>query len=188
MMRLVSILFFVALSGCGGLAWNTTVADHPQVRSAMLSSIEPGATTEKRFVAQWGMPTQKIREGAQVSYVYRNMSNPKGFIAPQFGNSAHFVVAVFQYGLAIGGYSSDTQGCRATFAPRPPGPHLDNPSNVHAVNCNVIYDGSTEKHPLAAGLNWLGEQARKVNGGPPQAPTSTKPGVPADVYTGGKYN
>jgi hypothetical protein len=135
-MRLWIILLL--LSGCGGVAWNTTVADAPSSRWAMLASVVPGQTTEKRFVAQWGNPTQKIREGAQVSYVYRNMGNPRGYPAPQFGDSAHFVVVMFQYGLAIGGYSSDTQGCRATFPPRPPGPNFDNPTTVHAVNCSGI--------------------------------------------------
>lgn len=128
------ILFFL-LSGCGGIAWNSTVADAPSSRSAMLASVHPGMTTEKRFVAQWGNPTQKIREGAQVSYVYRNMRNPAGYAAPQFGDSSQFVVVQFQYGLAIGGYSSDTQGCRATFAPRPPGQGFDNPTTVHPINC-----------------------------------------------------
>lgn len=132
-MRLLILVLF--LSGCGGVAWNTTVADVPSSRSAMLASISPGLTTEKRFVAQWGNPTQKIREGAQVSYVYRNMRNPAGYAAPQFGESSQFVVVQFQYGLAIGGFSSDTQGCRATFPPRPPGHGFDNPSTVHPVNC-----------------------------------------------------
>ncbi len=177
---------FFALSGCGGMAWNTTVADHPQVRDAMLASIVPGATTEKRFTAQWGMPTQKIREGGQVSLIYRNMKNPPLYFAPQFGNSQAFVVAVFQYGLAVGGYSSDTQGCRATFAPRPPGPNLDNPSTVHAVNCGVIYDGSSEFNPLGAGVTWL--QTRIAGLGTPDGATKpTIPGVQPDTYSGGKY-
>ena len=148
-MRVWIACFSLLLAGCGGVAWNTTVADHPQVRSAMLASVVPGRTTEKRYVAQWGNPTQKIREGGQVSYVYRNMSNPPGYYVPQYGNSQAYVVVSFQYGLAIGAYSSDTEGCRATFAPRPPGQGFDNPSTVHAVNCGVIYDGSSERRPIA---------------------------------------
>ena len=173
------------LAGCGGLAWNTTVADHPQVRQAMLASVQPGYTTEKRFVTQWGNPTQKIHEGAQVSYVYRNMKNPPGYYAPQFGNSGEFVVVAFQYGLAVGGYSSDTQGCRATFAPRPPGQGFDNPSTVHAVNCGVSYDGSSERRPIAEAISWLGNQAKAIGGRiqPKKAPPST-PGVPKDSYIG----
>lgn len=176
------LLSFLLLAGCGGVAWNTTVADHPQVRSAMLSSVVPGRTTEKRFVAQWGNPTQKIREGAQVMFVYRNMSNPEGYYVPQFGNSASYVVVMFQYGLAIGAYSSDTEGCRATFAPRPPGQGFDNPSTVHAVNCGVAYDGSTEKRPIADGIDWLRTQAQGTRDRLPKKPGP--PLVPADIYTG----
>ena len=176
----------LALSGCGGLAWNTTVADHPQVRAAMLASVEPGYTTEKRFTAQWGNPTQKIREGGQVTFVYRNMANPPGYYAPQFGTSDAFVVVDFQYGTAIGAYSSDEQGCRATFAPRPPGQGFDNPSTVHAVNCGVAYDGSSERRPIAAAITWLRDNAKRtsqrVSTALPNRPTA--PGVPADTYTG----
>ena len=181
-----TLLFCLALSGCGGLAWNTTVADHPEVRAAMLASVEPGYTTEKRFTAQWGNPTQKIREGGQVSFVYRNMSNPRGYYAPQFGTSGAFVVVDFQYGTAIGAYSSDEQGCRATFAPRPPGQGFDNPSTVHAVNCGVAYDGSTERRPVLEAIAWLRENARRTGHRvytalPNRPPT---PQVPADAYQG----
>ena len=130
-------LLLLLLAGCGGLAWNTEVADYWEVRQAMLESVQPGQTTKSRFVAQWGAPTQKIREGAQISYVYRNMQNPEGYYASQFGDSTRFVVVVFQYGVAIDAYSSETQGCRATFPPRPPGPGFDNPSTIKPVNCGV---------------------------------------------------
>ena len=193
-MRLLILVLF--LSGCGGLAWNTTVADVPSSRAAMLSSIVPGATTEKRFVAQWGNPTQKIREGAQVSYVYRNMRNPAGYAAPQFGDSSQFVVVQFQYGLAIGGYSSDTQGCRATFPPRPPGPGLDNPTTVHPVNCagvpnpigprpvgQPLFENPLEdfENPLEGFENPLRARNKGATG-------LDRPGVPPDTYTAtGKY-
>lgn len=134
-MRALAILFFLA--GCGGVSWNTTLADHPQVRAAMLDSVVPGRTTEMRFRTQWGSPTQVIREGAQIAYVYRNMTNPAGYRFPQFGNSNDYVVVLFQYGVSVGAYSSDIEGCRATFAPRPPGLHYPNPTTVKPVNCGV---------------------------------------------------
>lgn len=152
----------------------------------MLASVKPGRTTEKTFVLQWGHPTQKLREGAQISYIYRNMKNPPGYYVPQFGTSQAYVIVLFQYGLAVGAYSSDTEGCRATFAPRPPGHLVDNPSTVHAVNCGVIYDGSSEHRPIAAGIDWLANHARGTRspGAPEQA--SSPPMVPADQYDGGK--
>lgn len=180
MVRLVSICLF--LGGCGGVAWNTTVADHPQVRSAMVASVVPGQTTEKQFALQWGNPTQKSREGAQVAYIYRNMSNPPGYYAPQFGNSQAYVVVLFQYGLAVGAYSSDSEGCRATFPPRPPGPGFDNPSTVHAVSCGVVYDGSGERRPIAEAIEWLASGGKgKKEPVRPGAP----PMVPEDSYAGG---
>lgn len=169
-----AIVFLIFLVGCGGVAWNTTVADHPDVRAAMLASIEPGLTTETRFRTQWGAPTQKVREGAQVAYVYRNMSNPPGYPFPQFGNSGAYVVVVFQYGVAVAGYSSDTEGCRATFAPRPPGVAYANPSTVMPVNCGqprTTFTGST------------------AASGDPRGPSGTQreyPGVPPDTYPGEK--
>lgn len=68
-MRLIQAILCLVLAGCGGLAWNTNVADHPQVRTAMVASVVPGVTTEKRFELQWGKPTQKMREGGQVAYI-----------------------------------------------------------------------------------------------------------------------
>jgi len=183
------LLIFLLVSGCGGVAWNTTVANHPQVRDAMLRSVVPGQTTEKRFVLKWGQPTQKMREGAQVVYIYRDMRNPPGYYAPQFGLSHAYVIVLFQYGLAVGAYSSDTEGCRATFPPRPPGPGFDNPSTVHTVNCGVVYDGSSEHQPIAEGIEWLMRQAQ--GGGHPRAgsvgppPASGQPMVPDDTYSGG---
>lgn len=195
------LVLCLMLSACGGVAWNTTVADHAQVRHAMLGSVVPGQTTEKRFVLQWGQPTQKMREGAQVAYIYRNMSNPAGYYVPQYGVSQAYVIVLFQYGLAVGAYSSDTEGCRATFAPRPPGQGMDNPSTVHTVNCGVAYDGSSEYRPIAEGIDWLARQTRDGGrrvadrlGGPlegalpmPQSPPMAAPVplVPDDSYGGG---
>ncbi|MEM7752421.1 MAG: hypothetical protein AAF230_03350 [Pseudomonadota bacterium] len=183
-MRLVALCILLALAGCGGVAWNTTVANQPQTRSAMVASVVPGRTTEKRFTLQWGNPTQKQREGAQVAYIYRNMSNPPGYYVPQFGNSQAYVVVLFQYGLAVGAYSSDSEGCRATFPPRPPGPGFDNPSTVHAVNCGVAYDGSSERRPIAEAINWLGDQTRQA-GSAARDMAKRPPLVPSDSYIGG---
>ena len=180
-----ALLICVFLAGCSGVSWNTTVADHPQVRRAMVASVQPGVTTEKRFILQWGHPTQKLREGAQVSYIYRNMANPPGYYAPQFGTSQSYVIVLFQYGLAIGAYSSDSEGCRATFAPRPPGPAFDTPSTVHAVNCGVAYDGSSERRPIAEGLEWLANRAGRPIGSGQQVDGGTPPMVPDDSYAGG---
>ncbi len=131
------------LSGCGGLAWNTTLADDAGVRSAMLASVVPGRTTEGDVKARWGNPTQKIREGAQVTYVYRNMSNPPGPYALQFGDSTAYVLIEFQYGIATEVRTPEIEGCRSTFPPRPPGPGFDNPSTVKPVNCGTRFDGGT---------------------------------------------
>lgn len=190
-MRAAILLMF--LCGCGGVAWNTTVADHPQVRAAMLESVEPGLTTETRFRTRWGQPTQKIREGAQVAYVYRNMSNPRGYLAPQFGDSTAYVVVMFQYGVAVGAYSSDVEGCRATFAPRPPGAHYPNPSTVKPVNCGVApgADAGRDKGLLAIlrdYADYLGDETSAPTGHTGAPAPLPPPGVPADAYDpNGKY-
>ncbi len=101
----------------------------------MLASVDPGVSTEADVRTRWGRPTQKVREGAETRYIYRDMRNPPGYFAPQFGRSDAYVVVVFQYGIATRAYSSDTEGCRGTFAPRPPGHGFDNPGTVFAVNC-----------------------------------------------------
>lgn len=186
-MRIALLIGLVILAACSGRAWNTRVADHPQSRAAMLDSIQPGVTTEKSFVLRWGRPTQVMTEGAQKAYVYRNMSNPEGYYFPQYGNNQAYVIVLFQYGMAVAAYSSDTEGCRATFTPRPIGLSYDNPSTVYSVNCGVEYDGSTERRPIAAGLEWLTNQVRRggqtaasgAGGGQPPMITSD------DTYTGG---
>ena len=129
------LVFCLLLAGCGGLSWNTTLANDPAVRTAMVTSVRPGISTETDIVTRWGNPTQKVREGAETRFIYRDMSNPPGYLAPQFGNSAGYVVIVFQYGIAREAYSSDTEGCRGTFAPRPPGFGFYNPTTVKPVNC-----------------------------------------------------
>ncbi|NNL19512.1 MAG: hypothetical protein HKP37_12300 [Boseongicola sp.] len=101
----------------------------------MLDSIRRGITTQSEFITRWGRPTQRINEGGETRFIYRNMMNPPGYPFPQFGNSQNYVVVIFQYGQAVSGYSNDTEGCRATFTPRPPGQAFDNPTTVHPVNC-----------------------------------------------------
>lgn len=187
-MRILAI--FLLLSGCG-LSWNTTVADHPQVRQAMLDSVEPGETTEMRFRSQWGNPTQKIREGAQTAYVYRNMTNPPGYHFPQFGDSTAYVVVLFQYGVAVGGYSSDVEGCRATFAPRPPGAHYPNPSTVKPVNCGVPPGSDIGRDKgLVELIGDLGGKFERRGAAETPETNGVLHGVPDDSYpgsTGGKY-
>lgn len=135
MWRNLMILFLS--TGCGGVAWDTTLASEPVVRRAMVDSVRVGITTESQFMTRWGRPTQRVREGAETRLIYRSMTNPQGYHFPQFGSSHDYVIAVFQYGQAVSAYSSDTEGCRATFAPRPPGQAFDNPSTVHPVNCGL---------------------------------------------------
>ena len=146
-MKPVVFLSLLVLNACG-LAWNTQLADQPSIRWAMLNSIQAGTTTEAQFRARWGNPTQRIREGGQVVYVYRNMSNPPGYAVPQFGDSTRYVVVVFQYGVAVAAYSSDLEGCRATFAPRPPGAAYPNPTTIKPVNCGDPSSGP--HHPVPA--------------------------------------
>jgi len=191
--RLTGLFLAVLLSGCTGLAWNTTVADHPPVRRAMLESVHLNRTTETDLIARWGRPTQKIRQGAQTQYVYRNMSNPPGHHFPQFGDSRSYVVVVFQYGLAVGAYSSDTEGCRATFAPRPPGVGFDNPSTVKPVNCGLPPGADAGRDGgLLGALGMTGAAGKATDGlvpGDPGGQTGGRPGVPPDHYSagGGKY-
>jgi len=138
-----TILLLVGLAGCGGVSYNTTVADHQTVRWAMVTSVEPGKTTESGFVTRWGNPTQKVREGGETRYIYRNMAVPGDADFPQFGNSADYVIVTFQYGVATGATSSDLEGCRGTFPPRPPGQAFDNPGTVKPVNCPGVQNETT---------------------------------------------
>ena len=131
----------ILLAGCGGLAWNTTVADTPSVRRAMAESVVLGKTTEGEFTARWGLPTQKIREGGQTSFVYRNLSDfPYEDPFIKFGDSTRYVIVTFQYGIASAVVTSDGVNCRATFPPRPPGHGFDNPAVVSPIGtCPGVY-------------------------------------------------
>lgn len=129
-------LFFLFLPACGGVAYNTTVAATPAVRNAMVQSVVIGQTSEQEFATRWGRPVQKVREGAQVEWIYRDMSDSETHKLFNRGDSARFVIVTFQYGRAVAVRSNDTEKCRATFPPRPPGHGFDNPGTVHAIqNC-----------------------------------------------------
>ncbi|MEL7345228.1 MAG: hypothetical protein AAFN59_10265, partial [Pseudomonadota bacterium] len=133
-MRFV-LIFSLLLAGCGGLSYNTEVAEQFPVRLAMMASVEPGVTTETAFVTRWGNPTQKVREGAQTEFIYRDTSNPDDdkFRLLRYGTSPHFVIVTFQYGLAVGVRSSDIETCRGTFPPQPPGFGFDTPATVYPM-------------------------------------------------------
>ena len=138
MLRLLPLVF--ALTGCGGIAWNTTVAETPSVRQAMVASIVIGQTTEKALITRWGRPTQKIHEGGQVEYIYRDMRDAQEGKLYSLGDSSNFVIVTFQYGRAIAVRTTEDERCRATFAPRPPSYVGDNPNTVHPIpGCDGLY-------------------------------------------------
>lgn len=151
MVRLLCLLAMLVLAACSGRAWNTTVANSAAVRTAMLSSVVIGQTTDRMFVTRWGRPTQIVREGGQESYIYRDIVDAGSRVPVQFGDSRRYVIVDFQYGIATGARSSETVGCRATFPPRPPSYVLDNPSTVRPVNCGPAgfagRDGTGRKAP-----------------------------------------
>ncbi len=118
----LAILLAFAVSACGGVAWDTTVADTPEVRMRMVESVRIGRTTDDEFVLRWGPPLQKAREGGRTDFIYRRRDD-----------SAAFVIVSFDYGLAVGVRSTETEACRATFSPRVPGYGLDRPDVVTPV-------------------------------------------------------
>ena len=67
-------------------------------------------------------PLQKAREGGRTDFIYRRRDD-----------SAAFVIVSFDYGLAVGVRSTETEACRATFSPRVPGYGLDRPDVVTPV-------------------------------------------------------
>ena len=129
-----ALALILILAACEPVAWNTLVAEDPAVRMAMVQSIRVGVTTDTDVATRWGKPVQIVREGAQHQWIYRDMRQPSG-VFPQFGDSSEYVIVTFQYGIATGVRSSDFEGCRGTFPPRPPGPGYPNPSTVMPVNC-----------------------------------------------------
>ena len=207
MVRWLILLASMALTGCSGLSWNTEVAATQAARTAMALSVIPGETTERSFATRWGNPTQKVREGGQTEFVYRDIRNPKGWYFPQFGDSHHYVVVTFQYGLAAGVRTSDGIDCRGTFPPRPTGFPVDNPSTVRLVGTcapTLTAAESSRKGPIARSLDTLNatwQEARSdlteltgTGSGTTGTPASegsglepNRPGVIDDDYsTGGK--
>ena len=132
-MRFLVIFTFALLSACGGVTWNTKVANSPAVRLAMITSVDIGKTTEAQLVTRWGAPVQKVREGGRTEYIYRDLTDAEKDKLYSIGDSTKYVIVTFQYGKAISVRSNDTEGCRGTFAPRPPGYGYDNPLTVYPV-------------------------------------------------------
>ncbi|MEM9343423.1 MAG: hypothetical protein AAGA87_10290 [Pseudomonadota bacterium] len=128
----IALLLFMMLAGCSGVAYNTTVANSPAARLAMAQFVQPGVTTERQYTTRWGLPVQKVREGAQTEFIYRDMRDVIP-VFPQFGSSTQYVIVTFQYGLATAVRTSDGIDCRATFTPRPPNYGFDNPTQVELV-------------------------------------------------------
>ncbi len=173
------------LAACGGVAWNTEVATTPEARTAMALFVEPGVTTETGFATRWGNPSQKVREGGQTEFIYRDMKNLPGWYYPQFGDSHNYVIVTFQYGLATGVRTSDGIDCRGTFPPRPPGPGFDNPATVRLVGrCAPPLSAAeaARKGPIARAwdkLNETWDEARAELGG------SGTTGASTGISTGG---
>jgi hypothetical protein len=185
-MKYAALCAACLLAACEETAWNTTIADSADRRFAMAASVVPGQTTQTEFITRWGAPTQRVREGGQTEFVYRNMANPAGYLAPRFGDSAHYVIVTFQYGRAVAVRTSETEGCRATFPPAPPGPGFAHPTTVHpAATCPGV-------GPLAGRVHPVERAVREVTGRPrAQDPggRGQRPVVPEDRYSGaGKPN
>ena len=118
-----------------------------------------------------------------MAYVYRNMTNPPGYRFLQYGDSSAFVVVLCQYGFVVGAYSSEERGCRATFAPHPPGAGFANPTTVKPVNCGELPGANAGRDGGLFGMLWGGDQRRA-------GPEAGTPGVSDDRYVsggGGKY-
>ncbi len=193
-MKFLVVFSAIFLTSCGGLSWNTEVAATRESRLAMASTVIPGATTETGFTTRWGNPTQKVREGGQTELVYRSMTNPPGWYAPQFGDSRNYVIVTFQYGLATGVRTSDGIDCRATFPPRPPSFGYDNPSTVRLVGgcaAPMTLEESARKGPLATVWNtmqrhWSKTRDQIAGGGSAQTASAetVRPPVASDAYVG----
>ena len=130
-MRWIVLLFW--LGACGGVAWDTHVADTAVVRQQMVASVAIGDTTEDQYVARWGNPYQRARYGARVDYVYRSA----------LGDPSHFVIVTFEMGVAIAVKLTETEACRADFAPRFPGYGWDTPEIVKPIGtCGPAWSGA----------------------------------------------
>ena len=180
------VLFFIPvllLSACVETAWDTTIASTADRRAAMAASVTIGKTTETEFVTRWGAPTQRVREGGQTEFIYRSMRNPEGYYAPRFGDSANYVIVTFQFGQATAVRTSETEGCRATFPPNPPGPGFPHMTTVHpAATCPGVGPLSGRVHPIERAAERLSGRDKT----PSLSSTQGRPGVPSDVFVGGK--
>ncbi|MEL7025877.1 MAG: hypothetical protein AAGO57_01425 [Pseudomonadota bacterium] len=181
-MKRAAIIFVILFAGCEETAWDTTIAATEDRRAEMAGSVAIGTTTETEFITRWGAPTQRVREGGQTEFIYRSMENPPGYNAPRFGDSANYVIVTFQYGRAVGVRTSETEGCRATFPPSPPGPGFPHYTTVHpAATCPGVGQLQGRVHPIEQVLGqWTGQPTGSA------AQSHGLPGVPADIYTGGK--
>ncbi|MEO1239146.1 MAG: hypothetical protein AAFW64_05700 [Pseudomonadota bacterium] len=188
-MRPLLPLLLIILAACSETARDTTIAATPDRRAMMAASVVPGKTTETEVITRWGAPTQRVREGGQTEFIYRSMTNPPGYYAPRFGDSANYVIVTFQYGLAVGVRTSETEGCRATFPPSPPGPGFPHLTTVHpAATCPGVGPLQGRVHPLEEAANQIfghgdraGSSATTTGAGPGGG---TRPGVPDDSYAG----
>ena len=181
MRHALAFCFCVFLASCGGVAWDTTVSDTPAVRMQMVQSLRIGETTDDAFVLRWGPPLQKAREGGREEFIYRNMTNPEGYIVPRFGDSASYVIVTFRYGRAVAVRIPETEGCRATFPPSPPGPGFAHFTTVHpAATCPGVGPLQGRVHPIDRAVRqWTGQ-----NEGSGVTPTGDRPGVPEDRFAG----
>ena len=149
-------------------------------------SVIPGTTTEREVEMRWGLPVQKVREGGQTTWVYRDMGFPPflGFAIPKGGDSTRYVMVTFQYGIAVDVTTSDEVDCRATFTPRPPNYTFDNPTPVGLVGrCRAATDAAAGAGDHARG------DAGAATGAEVGAQHVPGPGsglVDEDRYDGGK--
>lgn len=162
-----AILALMILAGCGEVAFDTRVANTQATRLAMIESLSVGDTTEMQWVTRWGNPLQKVRDGGRVEYIYRSRTGPQD----------RYVIVTFEHGVAIAIRSNDTEGCRASFAPRVPGYGWDTPDIVKPIGwCQNPGD------PYAQNGFWkrIGEEM----GAGGTAAGSDRPGVVQDSYAG----
>lgn len=190
-MRFLALSLFWFATACTGLSWDTRLAETRATRLAMLQSVEIGRTTERQFTARWGQPTQRIREGGQTDLVYRAITDvPARF--PQVGSSDRFVIVTFQYGKAVGARSNDTELCRATFPPRPPGFGFSAPAIVRPIGtCPGVGSGAAWGSAPAIPDDVIGpaegEDGQAAGSGIAAGGDGSgfwRPGVPEDRYVG----
>jgi len=166
------------LAGCGGVAWDTRIAENAATRLAMIESVRIGDTTEMQLVGRWGNPLQKLRDGGNVDYIYRSRT----------GDQSRYVIVTFQHGVAIAVRSNETEGCRGSFAPRIPGYGGDTPDTVKPVGWCVntadpyLPNGFWLKLADQAGVSAAGQDLHAMRAA---ALAQQAPGVGSDDYVAG---